>query len=154
VGINGNGFGGKAPAAGDQPATTVEVDLTKPKVQGFKVALAKNGHLDIHWKASDKNLGNQPISLFYRTGRTGAWKTMAVKVKNDGSFRWPIARDPAVQYYVRLEATDLAGNMAFCETQNPTLVDRTEPDINVTGVTVIQTHSGQAVVPASGEASD
>jgi hypothetical protein len=157
VGINGNGFGGKAPAAGEQPATTIEVDLTKPKIQGWKVGLAKNGHLDIRWKVSDKNLGNQPISLFYRTGRTGAWKPLAAKIKNEGSFRWSISRDLAPQYYIRLEATDLAGNMASCETQSPILVDRTEPDINVTGVTVIQTRPlepAHNLVPASGETHD
>jgi hypothetical protein len=154
VGVNGNGFGGKAPAAGEQPATTIEVDLTRPKVQGWNVALTRNGHLDIRWKVSDKNLGNQPISLFYRTGCTGPWKSIADKIKNDGSFRWSIAHDLAPQYYIRLEATDLAGNMAFCETQNAIFVDRTEPDINVTGVTVIHTRPHEPanhLVPASGE---
>jgi len=155
-GINGNGFGGKAPAAGEQPATTIEVDLTKPKIQGWKAGLGKSGSVEVRWKITDKNLGNQAVSLFYRTGRTGAWKPMATKLKSEGTFRWSITQDLAPQYYIRLEATDLAGNLAHVESQNPVLVDRTAPDINVTGVSVIQNQPTEtnSLVPASGEAHD
>jgi len=139
------------------PGKKTEVDLTKPKIQGWKAGLGKNGHLDIRWKITDKNLGNQAVNLFYRTGHTGAWKPMATKLKSEGSFRWSITQDLAPQYYIRLEATDLAGNLTHVESQNPVLVDRTAPDINVTGVSVIQnqpTEPTDNLVPASGEAHD
>jgi hypothetical protein len=156
-GVNGNGFGGKAPAAGEQPSTTIEVDLTRPKLHSFKTGLAKSGQLDIRWKVTDKNLGNQSVNLFYRTSRKGAWKPLVAKLKGEGNFRWSITQDLAPQYYIRLEATDLAGNVISCESQNPVLVDRTEPDINVTGITVIQrqgTGSNERLVPAGGETHD
>jgi hypothetical protein len=153
VGVNGNGFGGKAPAAGERPASAIEVDVTKPKIHGWKVALAKNGQLEIRWRVTDKNLGNEPITIFYSTRRNGPWKPLAIKLKNDGCYRWSIARDPAPQYFIRLEASDLAGNITACETQTPVLVDRTPPEINVTGVSTIRsstiTESRETLVPVS-----
>jgi hypothetical protein len=152
VGINGNGLGGKAPAAGDRPTTIIEVDLTGPKVQSWKIVPAKNGTLEIHWIASDKNLGPEPINLYYRTTANTPWKPMALKVKNAGIYQWPIIRDPAPQYFVRLEVIDRAGNVTTCETTNPTLVDRTEPDIHFQGVTVIQTRAEErTLVPRAEE---
>jgi hypothetical protein len=137
-GINGNGYGGKKPGPGDRPNTVIEVDMTSPVIQGWKVATGKSGSLDIYWKVTDKNLGSAPINLYYRTKATMPWKSMAMKVKNDGVYHWAISQDLASQYFVRLEAVDLAGNKATCDTTTPILVDRTEPDINVLGVSGIQ----------------
>jgi hypothetical protein len=145
VGINGNGFGGKKPGPGDRPTTVIEVDLTKPIIVGWKVTPGKNGNLVIHWKASDKNLDPLPVNLYYRTKANTPWKVMAQKIKNDGTFLWPVRTDLAPQYFVRLEVTDRAGNRATCETTTPIFVDRTEPDINVQGVTVIQTRVDEPV---------
>jgi hypothetical protein len=153
VGINGNGFGGKAPAAGDAPCTTIEVDQTKPVIQGWKVKPAKNGDLEIYWKATDKNLTAEPINLYYRTQSGTPWKPMALKVKNDGIYHWPVSRDLAAQYYVKIEAVDMAGNISTCETASGIMVDRTEPDINVTGISVVP-HAGNAVVPTTSKDSE
>lgn len=139
VGINGNGIGGKKPVAGDLPTTIIEVDLNGPKVQDWKVTPGKNGVLDIQWNASDKNMGPEPVNLSYRTKANEPWKVMAQKLKNDGHYQWPINRDPAPLYFVRLEVRDRAGNVTSCETTDPVLVDRTEPDIHIQGIRVIQT---------------
>ena len=138
VGVNGNGFGGQKPNPGDRPNTIIEVDLTGPKVQDWRVVAGKNGNLDVYWNVSDKNIAAEPITLYYRTRANENWKPMTPKMKNTGSYHWPISRDLAAQYFVRLEASDRAGNVSTCETTNPILVDRTEPEINIQGVTVTQ----------------
>jgi len=138
VAVNGNGFGGQKPNPGDRPNTIIEVDLTGPKIQDWRVAAGKNGNLDVYWNVADKNIAAEPITLSYRTRANENWKPMTPKMKNSGSYHWPISRDLAAQYFVRLEATDRAGNVSTCETTNPILVDRTEPEINIQGVTVSQ----------------
>jgi len=152
-GINGNGFSGKKPGPGDRPNTVIEVDMTSPTIQGWKVAPGKNGNLDVFWKATDKNLGATPINLYYRTRANMPWRPMGMKVKNDGIYHWSINQDLAPQYFVRLEVVDQAGNKATCETTTPVLVDRTEPDINVLGVTVVQTRgeAQETMVPVESD---
>src|SRR4029077_12944560 len=71
---NGNGFGGAAPIRGDLPQCTIEVDTTSPFVQ-FRSAdvMPSNGHVEIRWNATDKNLGSEPVTLSYRTTPNGPW---------------------------------------------------------------------------------
>jgi hypothetical protein len=132
---NGNGFGGKAPVSGDAPASVVEVDLTKPFAQLREVEpVGANGTVDIRWTASDKNLGPEPVSLLYAAGREGPWLPVAQNLKNDGLYRWNFPRNGVSQFLVRLEVTDLAGNVSRCETQTPVVLDTTEPQVQVLGV--------------------
>jgi len=37
--------------------------------------LASTGQVELRWNATDKNLGNAPVSLFYRTGQDGPGKS-------------------------------------------------------------------------------
>ena len=132
---NGNGFGGKAPVAGDAPSSIVEVDLTKPFVQLREIEpVGSNGTVDVRWTASDKNLGTEPINLFYAPGREGPWLPLATNLKNDGMFHWTVPHTGMSQFLVRLECTDLAGNVARCETQTPVVLDTTEPTVQVLSV--------------------
>ena len=135
---NGNGFGGKAPQAGDAPFSIVEVDLTKPFVQLREIdAVGANGAIDIRWSASDKNLGSEPISLFYAANREGPWLPLATNLKNEGMYHWAVPHSGMSQFLVRLECIDLAGNMARCETQRPVVLDTTEPTVQVLSVSGI-----------------
>jgi hypothetical protein len=135
---NGNGFGGKAPAAGDVPSSIVEVDLTKPFVQLREIEpVGANGNVDIRWTASDKNLGNEPINLYYAPSREGPWLPVGTNLKNDGLVHWIIPHTGMSQFLIRLECTDLAGNMARCETQTPVVLDTTEPTVQVLSVSGI-----------------
>jgi len=132
---NGNGFGGKTPAAGDVPSSLIEVDLTKPYAQLREIEpVGTNGTVDIRWTASDKNLGPEPISLFYAPSREGPWLPVATNVRNEGVYHWAFPHSGISQFVLRLECTDLAGNMTRCETQAPVMLDTTEPQVQVLGV--------------------
>jgi hypothetical protein len=149
VGINGNGFG-KPPAAGALPTTNVEVDTIRPKIQSWKVSPIEQGKLEIQWRVLDKNLGNDPVSLYYAHERNGTWKPLCKKLKGEGVFQGAVPADATDQISIRVEAIDLAGNVSTCESQEPLIVDRMEPEINVVGVTVPQrATAGEHVVPAS-----
>ncbi len=133
---NGNGFGGTPPAPGEAPSTWIEVDATAPTAQLRNIdPNTSGGALEIRWMASDKNLGDQPISLFYATRREGPWLPLARNVRNEGSHRWEFPRDAGGQFFVRLEAADQAGNVTRCETPTPVVLDLTEPKAQVVGVT-------------------
>src|SRR5262249_20573477 len=107
---NGNGFGGKAPKSGDRPSFFIEVDATSPFVQWQPIEMAANsGAIDIRWTASDNNMAPEPISIFYRTRPDGVWQPIARNVKNDGVYRWAFPREIAPQFFVKLEAVDMAG---------------------------------------------
>jgi hypothetical protein len=133
---NGNGFGGKAPARGDAPHCTIEVDTTSPFVQLRSTdVLPSSGHVEIRWNATDKNLGSEPVSLFYRTRPDGPWQVIAKGVKNDGVHRWNFPRDAGGQFFFKIEVTDQAGNMAQHVSPQPVSIDMTEPRATVVGVT-------------------
>jgi hypothetical protein len=130
---NGNGFGGSPPRRGDNPDCWIEVDATNPFVQ-LKPTELVAGQLDIHWTASDKNLGPEPVSLYYRTRPDTAWQPFARNLKNDGNYRWSFPRDAGSHFYFKVEVTDLAGNVARVESPTPMILDMTEPRASVVSV--------------------
>lgn len=141
---NGNGFGGRPPARGDAPDCTIEVDTTPPFVQLRPSELVpQTGQLEVRWTASDKNLGAEPVSLSYRTRPDGPWQVIAKGVKNTGSHRWTFPRDAGATFYVRIEATDQAGNVAHVDSPSPITLDITEPRASVINV------SGAAARPGT-----
>lgn len=132
---NGSGFGGKVPSAGDIPNTTIEVDMTSPVINSLSInPVAKNGALEIRWEVTDKNLNPEGINLFFSSQRTGPWQPLAFRVKNEGIHHWTLPANVPPQLFFRLEASDLAGNVGRCDTQNAILLDMTEPEVNVTGI--------------------
>jgi hypothetical protein len=133
---NGNGFGGKAPVRGDKPHYTIEVDTTAPFVQLRSTdVLPNNGQVEIRWNATDKNLGSEPVSLFYRTKADGPWQVIAKGLKNDGVHRWAFPRDAGGQFFFKIEVADLANNMSHAVSAQPVLIDMSEPRATVLGVT-------------------
>src|SRR5439155_18726606 len=62
---NGRGFGATPPAAGTAPDMWIEVDTTRPTAEITGVGNAADGAFHITWRASDKNLGDEAIDLYY-----------------------------------------------------------------------------------------
>jgi hypothetical protein len=132
---NGNGFGGKAPVAGEAPTSVVEVDTTAPKLElGAMDATSHPGHITVRWTATDKNLDGEPVELYYATRREGPWLPIARSVKNDGTYRWAFPRDATTQFYIRVDVTDAAGNVARAETPTPVVLDVSEPNATVVNI--------------------
>ena len=140
---NGNGFGGTPPQRGDAPVCTIEVDTSAPFVQLRPIEpVVVGGSLDIRWQTTDKNLGPEPVSLYYRGRSDGPWQVIARGLKNDGVHRWAFPRDAGAQFFVKIEVTDQAGNSARVETPNPVVLDMTEPRATVLGVTGMNSRPG------------
>jgi hypothetical protein len=134
---NGSGFGGAPPARGDTPDYWVEVDLTKPSAQllGFRPGVGEEtGTLTITWQASDKNLGETPVDLYYAGHREGPWLPVGRGLRNDGVHRWTLPREGGPEFFFRLEVTDKAGNLTRCDSSQPVVVDTTRPKARVLGI--------------------
>jgi hypothetical protein len=133
---NGNSISDPPPQSGSAPDYWIEVDTTRPTAQLQSVRPGTGddaGTLLITWAASDKNLGNEPIDLYYATSREGPWVAIRRGVHNDGTFRWEAPRDGVGRYYIRLDVTDRAGNLARCETPDVVVLDLTHPKAKVLG---------------------
>jgi hypothetical protein len=133
---NGNGTGGNPPQPQDQPSFWIEVDSTPPCAQLQPFGPIANGTttIDIHWTASDKNLGGEPINLYYSTKQFGPWQPIARNLPNNGQYHWTFPRDLGTQCYVRLEVTDEAGNITTSESACPLALDQGEPQAAIVGV--------------------
>jgi len=135
---NGRGFGGTPPSPGDAPDWWIEVDVTKPtaEILGVQPALGQeDGGLVINWTARDKNMGAEPIDLYYSAHHDGPWQVIAKGLKNDGHYRWSVPTEVGSQAYLRLVATDRAGNSTHCDTaQAVALDDLSRPRGHVIGV--------------------
>ena len=91
--------------------------------------------MELRWTASDKNLGAEPVSLYYRVRPDGPWQAIARNIKNESLYRWTFPRDQGSQFFVKIEVADLAGNTAHAETPNAIVLDITEPRASVVGIT-------------------
>jgi hypothetical protein len=134
---SGVGLGERPPQVGDPPQIWVEVDLTKPVVAIKSVdppRTVDDRNLTISWSATDKNLGRQPITLSYAEQVEGLWTPIASNLENTGRYVWSMPANVPFRLYVRVEATDRAGNIGSAQTANPILVDLSKPKI--TNITV------------------
>lgn len=126
---NGSGFGNTTPGENDEPDLWVEVDATKPVAQLQKVHPATGSDaptIFMSWTSSDKNLGLEPVDLYYSTRHGGPWMPIAQGLNKEGNYRWPIPRSEGSQYYIRLAVTDQAGNKSYSETE-PLVLDLLRP---------------------------
>jgi len=117
---------GHSPASGDQPQVWVTVDTTRPtvKVTGLELSLtSKVPSLILRWNAQDKNFGPRPVTLSYATQADGPWTLLAQNVENTGRYEWPVSANVPASMYVRVEATDLVGNLGSAQTPNPVRID-------------------------------
>jgi hypothetical protein len=138
VTTNGLGFSDGPPKKGDAPEYVIEVDTTKPQAEFVEAKLApiaENPYVDITWKASDENFGAEPIDLFYSATPQGPWTPIVKGWQNSGQFRWFLPRGVGREAYLRMVATDLAGNSARCDLGTAvSLDDNSRPSARIIGV--------------------
>jgi hypothetical protein len=137
VAKSGVGLGERAPQPGERPQFWIEVDLTKPVVQILDLQVGNGidkGKLTTAWNARDKNLGNQPIRLSYAEQKDGTWTTFADKLPNSGKHTWKMPEGLPYQFFVRVEAVDLAGNVGEAITLDKVKVDLSLPKAQIRAI--------------------
>ena len=119
------------------PDWWVEIDTVKPVVllQGAHLGLGDEaGILILSWSARDKNLTADSIELTYSAAPEGPWQMIAKGLKAEGQYRWSIPREAGARAYLRVEASDRAGNVGRYESREPVLLEPPRPKARVLGV--------------------
>ncbi len=132
-----NGAAAPRPRNGDKPDLVVAVDLEPPTAELLSAEVGQRnltGHLVVRWAVADTNLEPRPISLFYGTLPNGPWSTIAAGLENTGGYTWRLERHVPDRFYLRLEARDVAGNLATYQTPSPILLNRPQPTGRLRGV--------------------
>ena len=131
------------PNPNDQPQIWIEVDETKPVVQIVGVTAGEGKHegtVTVRWRATDKWLKSDPITILASKTKEGDWKELASNLPNTGSFELTADKLKLIDhyaFYLRVEARDKAGNVGFDETKDTVKVDTKTPkaiEVKVFGV--------------------
>ena len=134
---NGSGLGGRPPQSGDQPDVTVRVDLTSPIARIVAAQPGSGNQVDqllIQWTASDVELAERPVSLYYRPDGQGAWRTVAAALEKTGDYAWRMDRDVPDRFWLRLDVRDAAGNVSSVLSEQPIAVYRPRPQGHILDV--------------------
>jgi hypothetical protein len=152
VPVSGAGLTDGAPAAGTPPEMRVHVDVTPPMIKVFAPTAdpAQRNTLVLHWEATDRNFGRDPIAIEWSEQPTGPWKPVAGdavvsavgqptasanRVPNTGSYAWPLPTTLNThKVYLKFTAWDVAGNRSEVVTPSPVLVDLTKPRARIQGI--------------------
>ena len=151
VPVSGAGLSEATPVANDAPDMRVVVDVTAPVVKIFP-AIADPSAPDalmLQWEATDKNFGDDPISLEWCDTPSGPWKpvatalssdapnglgVMAKRLPNTGRYSWHVPTGLPPRVYLKVTAKDAAGNTTEQVTREPILIDLTKPRAKITGI--------------------
>ena len=99
--------------AREVPDIVVVVDSVRPTVRITGAQYGEGdrvGALVIQYECSDENLKKRPIALAFSDSRDGPWTTIAAGLGNDGQYIWNADPNLPRQIYLRIDATDEAGN--------------------------------------------
>jgi hypothetical protein len=127
------------PVRGDPPQVWVEVDETAPTVRILRVEAgrgADSGDVTIYWDASDnKQLIANPISIYYSDKASGGeWTAIGTQLPNSRSYVWPKDKKKPYQCFIKVEATDMAGNIGRDIAKEAVKVDLTIPRVKIDDV--------------------
>jgi hypothetical protein len=137
VAKSGLGLGKKPPKSGDLPQVWVEVDLSKPTVNLHEAQHgtgARAREITIQWSATDRNLARRPITLSYSEKADGPWTILANNIENTGRHVWTLPPNVQPSLHLRVEATDLVGNVGSAVSARPLVIDLSRPQVDITGV--------------------
>jgi hypothetical protein len=116
---NGDGLCDGPPIPGDAPQIWVLVDATNPVVDSLEATRGPRSDsrsVMVHWQAHDAYLEQFPIKLSFSEREGGPWKPIASHLDNRGAFVWHAPAALPSRLWVRIEATDLAGNVGEATT--------------------------------------
>ena len=149
--ISGGGLSKGQPKGGDLPDMRVDVDLTPPEIQMYEPIpdSKERDTLLLRWKAFDRNMSSDPITLEWSEKKEGPWNAIATndireasfsggpparRLPNIGSHAWKVGTNVPARVYLKITARDTAGNIAEAVTPNPILVDLSKPEAKIQGI--------------------
>jgi hypothetical protein len=132
----GSGERTRTPTRNDLPDLYVCLDTTSPVVELLPPSTDETGVVMLRWKASDRNLEEQPICLHYSVdGKT--WEPLDGKenwLPNTGTYAWKVPAGLPHEVHLRVQARDRAGNVGEARSPGKFSVDLVMPDGRISGV--------------------
>jgi hypothetical protein len=86
----------------------------------------KDKYYPITWSASG-NLGSNPISIYYSTDNGNTWTLIASDEVNDGVYNWTVPSVTTANGLIKVEATDLDGNVGIDTSDSSFAIDPPPP---------------------------
>ncbi len=130
------GLAGQPPKAGDAADLWIGVDTSQPAAEIISAPFGvadQAGHLTINWRATDQRLAERPIVLQFSQQAHGPWTTIADDLPNTGQYHWQVDASIPLQVYLRLEARDVAGNLAAHQLSRPISLAGLRPKAKIRG---------------------
>jgi uncharacterized protein (DUF736 family) len=130
------------PRSGAEPDAWVGVDEEPPQIELVGVErdeTAVGDVLLIHYAARDPLLAANATRLLYSPNADGPWATIATDAANEGIHRWEPGRNVPARVFIRVEATDAAGNKGFAATDEAISIAPTRFGGRLGGLRVLPT---------------
>jgi hypothetical protein len=155
VPVSGAGLSESAPGSGVAPEMRVVLDVTPPQVELWPLLSDPNNPdtLLIKWVATDRNFGEEPITLEWSESAAGPWHPIASgggepvvqatavnvpaapkRLANTGQYGWRVPANTPARVYLKVTARDAAGNLTERVTKDPQTVDLTKPRAKINGI--------------------
>ena len=147
VPVSGVGLADEPPTAGTPPDHRVVVDTVAPQVLIYPhgVAPGQANAVALNWVARDANFGAAPITVEWGETPAGPWRSVAppdvaqagagagvARLPNTGQYLWALPTGmPTHRVYLRVTATDRAGNRSEVVTREPITVDLMRPKARI-----------------------
>ncbi len=129
---------GKPPVPGELPQMRVELDMRPPTAALLapEPDPQQRDAVLLTWEAKDKNLSSTPITLEWAERANGPWNTIDADLPNTGRYSWQVRAGTPAYVFLRLRVRDKAGNEGIAVTSQPQPVDMSEPEGQLTGVSL------------------
>ena len=112
--VGSNGLASRRPLPGDSADAWIHVDTSMPRARSLSALAGKGsdaGALVIEYQAIDDHFIDRPISLYYSETMQGPWIPITQGAKNQGRFAWAGESHIPEKVFLKLQATDAAGNV-------------------------------------------
>ncbi len=130
-------LGKDGPRSNTPPQMRVKLDTKLPEAElnRPKEDLTQKNALLMTWKASDDNLGPNPITIQWAEKPSGPWEFIGqAEMANSGSYSWKVPGNIPPKVYLRLTVRDTAGNIAIAESPEAISIDLSKPDVEIRGL--------------------
>jgi hypothetical protein len=130
------------PRSGAEPDAWVGVDEEPPQVELVGIDRDESEATDallIRYSARDPLLASNAVRLTYSPNAEGPWATIITGIANEGVHRWEPGRNVPARVFIRIEATDAAGNEATASSDEAISVAPTRFGGRLGGLRVIST---------------
>ncbi len=138
--VGNNGLAQNRPKSGDDADAWVKVDTIAPRVR-LQSALygrgAEAGSLIIEYLATDPNLGERPISLYYAPASDGPWEEITTGLTNSGKYAWAANPNLPPEIFLKVRAVDAAGNVSEHTMDIPIKVQGIAPRGKIRGIGIV-----------------